>query len=134
MNDVVHELTLPASADRVWRAWAEPRYLSQWISGHAQVSTDVRVGGAFRLILPGDRESMIVTGIYLEVEEYTRLLMTWHEDGGEESQLEIRLADSGDPTSTKFTLTHRGLGDEAAEDHRAGWQEMLAVLAEYLSL
>jgi uncharacterized protein YndB with AHSA1/START domain len=134
MNEVVHEIILPASADRVWRAWAEPRYLSQWISGHARVDADVRVGGEFRLMLPGDRDPMTVTGIYLEVDEYTRLLMTWCEDGGEESQLEIRLSDGGQPKATRLTLTHRGLSDEAAEDHRSGWQEMLAVLSEYLSL
>jgi uncharacterized protein YndB with AHSA1/START domain len=133
-NEVSHEVLLAASADRVWRAWAEPRYLSQWISGHAQVDADVRVGGEFRLVLPGDRAPMVVTGVYLEVEQYAHLSMTWREDGGEESQLEIRLSDAGDPTRTRLTLAHRGLSKEAAEDHRSGWQEMLAVLAEYLAL
>jgi uncharacterized protein YndB with AHSA1/START domain len=134
MTDLVLEVTLPASADHVWRAWAEPRYLGQWISGHAEVHADVRVGGEFRLTLPGDREPMVVTGLYLEVDEYACLAMTWCEEGGEESQLEIRLTDGGQPKRTKLTLTQRGLSEDAAADHRAGWQEMLAVLAEYLSL
>ena len=134
MTEVMLEVILPASADHVWRAWAEPRYLGQWISGHAQVEADVRVGGRFQLSLPGEHEPMVVTGVYLAVEEYARLVMTWCEDGGEESELEIQLSDGGQPKHTMLKLTHRRLDDETAADHRAGWQEMLAVLSEYLSL
>jgi len=134
VSEVELTVTLPASADRVWRAWTEPRYLGQWISGHAQVDATVHVGGGYRLTLPSEREPLVISGVYLTVDEYTGLAMTWSEDGGAESQLEIQLADAGDPKRTRLTLTHRGLAEDAVEEHRTGWREMLAVLEEYLAL
>lgn len=138
MSEIRIEVELPASADRVWRAWAQPVYLGQWISGHARVEADVRVGGHFRLELPGERDALVVTGSYLLVDEYARLVMSWREASGDEeaqeSELDIRLADAGSPKRTKLILEHRGLDASTVADHEQGWHEMLAVLKEYLTL
>src|SRR3954471_3071599 len=74
---------LPASPERVYRAWTDPTELALWFrgstEGHLEVHTfDCRQGGSYDLTIVnagGDRFNL--AGEYLELDPNRRIVMTW---------------------------------------------------------
>jgi uncharacterized protein YndB with AHSA1/START domain len=70
-----------ASRALVWEAWTDPRRMAQWWGPRAFANPvcelDVRVGGAFRIHMRAPDGALYpITGVYREVVEPGRLVMT----------------------------------------------------------
>lgn len=69
-----------ASRERVWKAWTEPKRMARWWGPKAFTNPvcemDVRVGGAFRIVMRGpDGADYPAKGFYREVVKPARLVM-----------------------------------------------------------
>lgn len=126
---------LPAPPDDVFRAWTDPVVMARWLSpvGSAEAEVDLRVGGAFRLVMRGDGREIEHTGEYRAIEPPTLLVFTWVSPftGSTGSLVTVRLATHGD--GTELVLTHEALPPGGADSHAGGWGRMLDRLAGVLA-
>jgi uncharacterized protein YndB with AHSA1/START domain len=128
---------LNASAEFLFDAWTQPALMARWF--HARptwtteiVRADVRVGGAWELVMHGeDGPTCRVFGKYLALERPTRLAFTWHPDARDDYETVVTLAfKSIDRDTTEMVLTHAGLRTEIDRvEHGQGWEGCLASLA-----
>lgn len=79
---------LPASRERVFRAWTDPAHLG-WFFNDAQpvpsepIEVDLRVGGAWRQMMVIDADTRYVTGgVYREIVPDERLVFVFGAVGG----------------------------------------------------
>jgi uncharacterized protein YndB with AHSA1/START domain len=128
---VVHELVLPASAERVFDMFTDPAELVRWIGISADL--EPRPGGRFRFeVVPGQ----FCEGQYVVVNRPSRLVFTWGwTDPGfglapGTSRVEVTLTSSGnDGHSTRLRLVHDGLAGDLGVLHDDGWSRFLSRLA-----
>ena len=128
---------LPAPIQRVFDALTDPAQMTRWFfageSWTAEVSNDLRVGGAYSVTMitdSGDR--LVCNGVYRAIEPPSRLVFTWTSYAVTDTLVTITLRDLGG--STELTLTHEGLVDAAIrESHTQGWGGCLASLERYLA-
>jgi uncharacterized protein YndB with AHSA1/START domain len=146
--------TFPASRERVFQAWIDPKLLRQWLTGprgrspHAQV--DARVGGEFRIsiktraselfgILPGQTDAVHMVGRYLEITPPERLVFTlgWEEFPTmnlepDATTVTVEFNERGD--ETEVVLTHeRQPSRRMRAFHRYGWSGSLRKLERLLT-
>jgi uncharacterized protein YndB with AHSA1/START domain len=133
--------TIPASPERVYRAWLEPDLLRRWMAGGSREVTgaevDERVGGRFSIEHgeAGGFEAEI-----LELDAGERIVWLWgfvgpQRDAGPrfDSLLTVTFAERADG-ATELTLVHERLEalaeamPEVAEKVEAGWDSALAKL------
>jgi uncharacterized protein YndB with AHSA1/START domain len=117
---------LPASVERVWRAWTTEAELAAWFwpPRFGTVCTiDLRVGGAYRIDGPG--AGIAASGAYTAVDAPAALAFSWRWDGDDETtRVTLRLAATDDGCS--LDLAHDGFGsDETAAEHVQGWSDCL---------
>ena len=68
---------------KVYAAWTEPDQIKHWMGpsddfGEAQVTSDLRVGGRYRIVMPApDGQVHKVGGVYREIVPNKRLVYTW---------------------------------------------------------
>jgi uncharacterized protein YndB with AHSA1/START domain len=135
-----------APRERVWRAWTQPDAIIRWHGPQfyraAEVSADVRVGGAWRACLKSDNAEDVVlwqSGRYLVVMPPERLEFTFawetpnHEDGpGVETHVIVRLEElSNGDTRMHFSQTGF-LSDNSATSHSVGWNGTFDRLETFL--
>src|ERR687891_1271089 len=85
--ELTREITLPATAEEVWRSLAEPAWLGE------DASIDLRPDGEVRA---GDR-----TGFVEEAEEPRRLVFWWAAPGEDSTRVELELDEDGDVTHVR---------------------------------
>jgi uncharacterized protein YndB with AHSA1/START domain len=121
------ERVLPAPVADVFRAWADPASMAEWISpsGRAEVQADVRVGGSFRIVMLDDGVRIDHEGEYIVVEAPRKLVFTWRSayTGTTSSVVTVLLTPRGDETA--LTLTHERLPAEHRDSHQGGWGAIL---------
>lgn len=126
---------LPASPDRVFRAWTDPTRVARWMSpyGHATAELEPWVGGRLRVVMVGEGSEIEHTGEYLEVEPGSRLVFTWRSPytGDRPSRVTVELRPAGD--ETELTLIHELLPPDVVAPHAGGWASMLDRLAAELN-
>ena len=138
--DLTLDRRLPASRDRVYRAWTDPDEVRQWwaLSGMTVeiADFDIRVGGNFRLGLRSQEGSLhVARGEYSVVEPPAKLVHTWQweEDGpggSQVMQVTVEFIEDGD--ATRLVLTHEDFrNQEAADRHTSGWTDKLDCLERY---
>jgi uncharacterized protein YndB with AHSA1/START domain len=73
------ERLLPATVAEVFAAWTDPTLMAKWLAptGYAEVETDLRVGGQFRVTMIGDDVRLEHSGEYLLIDPPRRLSFTW---------------------------------------------------------
>jgi uncharacterized protein YndB with AHSA1/START domain len=135
-----------APRERVWRAWTQPDAIIRWhgpmFYPAAEVSADVRVGGAWRACLKSDNVEDAVlwqSGRYLVVTPPERLEFTFawetpnHEDGpGVQTHVIVRLEQLANGV-TRMHFSQTGfLSVKSALSHSAGWSGTFDRLAEFL--
>ena len=119
--------TLPASRDRVFRAWTRPEELNRWSAPGDAVPTtevDLRVGGRYRIVMRGpDGTTHTVGGVYRVIDPPSRLVYTWKwesKPNAVESVVTVEFHERG--SATEVVLRHDGLADTADRDrHEHGW-------------
>ncbi|HEY3760970.1 MAG TPA: SRPBCC domain-containing protein [Verrucomicrobiae bacterium] len=122
---------LNAPCAMVYRAWAEPKQLSQWFSPQEVeckgLTAEVKPGGAFRIhMLSPTKGEHIAVGKYTEVVPNKRLRFTWSWEhyAMPESVVTVDFEDLG--KTTRVTLTHTGLPDqEDVDQHTHGWTSLV---------
>ncbi|MBM3504897.1 MAG: SRPBCC domain-containing protein [Alphaproteobacteria bacterium] len=132
---------LPASRERVFRAWTVPAEVMAWWGpgGFTAPSAeiDLRVGGRYRFAMqPAEGKVFYITGTYLEIAPPERLAFTWQWEGtgndGPESAVTIEFHARGGETD--LVLIHEKLwSQEAADNHRWGWNSSFEKLSALYS-
>jgi uncharacterized protein YndB with AHSA1/START domain len=144
--DLTLQRVIRAPRSTVWRAWTEPSLLEQWwipAPMHTRVDVlDVRPGGGFvtRMSEDGHEFGPHVDGIFLLVEEQTRLIFTNAVDSSRRPAVpqpvamtaEIVLSEHPDGTDYRVVVRH---GDPAqrALHHELGFFEGWGSVTEQLA-
>ena len=127
-----------ASPASVWAAITQPKLMVQWWGPDAgptlRVEADVRPGGRFSVVfrlMNGEEHNP--TGIYREVIPEKKLVFTWDLPGMPEPESLVTFLLKPDDGSTRLTLRHEHLPDEAArKSHEQGWSGLLDKLPVFL--
>jgi uncharacterized protein YndB with AHSA1/START domain len=85
--ELTREITLPATAEEVWRSLAEPTWLGE------DASIELRPDGEVRA---GER-----TGFVEAVEEPRRLVFWWSKPDEEATRVELELEEDGEETHVR---------------------------------
>jgi uncharacterized protein YndB with AHSA1/START domain len=119
---------IPAPIAEVFDWWTKAENLRQWMSpvGIAEADVDLRVGGAFRIVMRSGDVAIHHAGEFIEIERPTRLVFTWVSPytGPDPSLVTVELEPDGE-NATQLWLVHSGLPTAAAASHRDGWGTML---------
>lgn len=127
---IVQEITVKASAQRVFEALTDPRQRLAWWSRKGRFvathfDSDLRVGGKWMMRGTGMGKPFTVRGEYRAIEPPRVLAFTWQpgwRQGAEESLVRFDLAEKDGVTTVR--LTHSGLTRETAQVHK-GWPQLL---------
>jgi uncharacterized protein YndB with AHSA1/START domain len=143
---VLHlERVLDAPPERIYAAWTDPALLRRWWAAAPgwttpEATTDVRVGGAYRLSMRGtDGIVRTVVGEYLEVDPPRRLVYTWKWVSSEypapdDGVTVVSVDFIAEGTATRVVLEQRDHHDEAGRDsHGRGWRGCLDSLERLLA-
>jgi uncharacterized protein YndB with AHSA1/START domain len=130
----------PASCEKVYQAWTDPKALSRWFAPSDQfadpeVAADVRVGGRYRIVMQApDGEMHRVGGVYREVVPLRKLVFTWAWESTPERESLVTLEFRPSGNATELVLRHERFADVTARDkHHQGWDACLARLPNALT-
>ena len=142
MNDaaVIVRRVFPASRERLFKAWSDPKELVQWFSRdgwhNPSAEADVRPGGKFRIAMQQlpDGVPIYATGSYKHVEPPAKLVFTWTWEGPiDDVRDTIVTVDFLEvPQGTEIVLTHELLPEQRRASHAEGWNALLTKLEEKL--
>lgn len=126
---------LSAPITEVFAWWTQADKLQQWMSpvGTTEAEVDLRVGGAFRIVMKSGDLAIHHTGEFIEIEAPKRLVFTWVSPytGPDPSLVTLELEPDG-ASATQLRLVHSHLPNAVAPSHRDGWGTMLDRLASRL--
>jgi len=128
MAELVREIMIDATPETIWPFLTEPGKHIEWDGTVAEI--DPRPGGVYRVLVAGQHQS---AREYVEVDPMRKVVFTfgWEQEGHPippgSTTVEITLQPEGD--KTRVRLVHRGLPDDAVEDHGGGWAHYLQRLA-----
>jgi len=122
--------TIRAPRERVFDAWLDPARLSRFLCAGdthvARIEVDARVGGAFRVVMAGERGESDHHGRYLEIARPARLRFTWKSAATSGADTDVTVTFEAIEGGTRVTLVHIGLPDAAAAArHENGWRSIL---------
>jgi uncharacterized protein YndB with AHSA1/START domain len=129
-----------APRERLWREWTEPERFADWFGGRDahvpvdSVSMDVRPGGRWHAAMHHDGLEIRWEGVYREVVEPARLVLTFSDRPGEDAHevVTVVFTDLGDGR-TEMRLAQRGTHSrDLYERTLEGWASFLDRLAERL--
>ena len=130
----------PHPVASVYAAWTDPSQIKHWMGpsdafGEADVTIDVRVGGAYTFIMRApDGEVHRVDGVFREVVPNRKLVYTWawHSTPARESVVTVEFKTSGQ--GTEVLLKHQRFADtEVRDKHQHGWNGCLDRLGRFMS-
>ena len=119
-----------APRQEVYEAWTNAELMKQWMcpegSSVSFVELDVRVGGAFQVVMRIDGADTIHTGIYREIIPPETLVFTWVSKHTHYRESLVKLQFLAHGESTELILLQTQLpDDEAVERHTAGWTQLI---------
>lgn len=129
---------IEAAPEALFDAWLDPEMLARFMRPGENMSvpeakTDPRVGGRFRVLMRAGDNDMPHEGTYVTIERPNRLAFTWESPAstveGSTVTLDFKPVEGG----TEVSLTHvRFPNEEVRDNHKGGWTNILAALAETL--
>ncbi len=136
-DTIVEEITIRASAARIFEALTDPQQRTQWWGAEGSyrathTESDLRPGGKWSTSGTGFGKPFRVRGEYRIVERPRVLAFTWIPDWQEnagESLVRFDLVETDGVTTVR--LTHSGLAPQARQAHR-GWPRMLGWLRDHV--
>ena len=139
IDTIVEEITINASAERVFEAFTNPSERVKWwsVPGRFQtthVDSDLRPGGrwAMRGTKP-DGGAFSVKGEYRAVERPRLLVFTWLPDWqGDDTESLVRVELTESDGVTHLRLTHSGLMTETSRASHRGWPQVLGLVKRHL--
>jgi uncharacterized protein YndB with AHSA1/START domain len=138
-DTITEEVTIKASADRVFEALTSPEERVKWWGMEGRFKTthmesELRPGGRWLMRGIGvGGKPFLLHGIYREIRRPVLLAFTWlpsWQDDALESLVRFDLEEIGGVTTVR--LTHSGLTTETARNQHRGWPDILAWLRTYL--
>jgi uncharacterized protein YndB with AHSA1/START domain len=137
---IVEEVTINASAERIFDALTNPTELLKWwgCEGKFQavrVECELRPGGRWLIVSEGNcagGKTSRVTGQYREIDRPRLLTFTWvrDEEDGIETLVRWELDERQGVTTVR--LTHSGLSTESLRARNDGWPLILSLLHGYV--
>ena len=127
MADLVREIMIDASPEAIWPYLTDADRHVEWDGTEAEL--DPRPGGVYRVLVAGQFQS---EGNYVEVVPFEKVVFTfgWAQESHPippgSTTVEITLHPEG--AKTRLRLVHRGLPQDAVEDHTHGWDHYLGRL------
>lgn len=116
-EDLRLSTVLPASAERIYRAWLDSREHGALTGGLAEIAPEV--GGKFTAW------DGYIQGTTLALEPYRRILQSWRTtdfpEESPDSRLEVLFEEV--EAGTRLTLLHSDIPEGQAEDYRQGWED-----------
>lgn len=132
---IVKEITIRASAERVFEALTDPRQRAAWWGAEGkfrvtQMESDLRPGGAWSMRGTGMADKpFLVRGEYRAVARPRLLEFTWLPDWQEdEPPTVVRFDLEEKDGATTVRLTHSGFASERSRESYQGWPWLLALL------
>lgn len=138
-SNVSVETLINAPIEKVWRAWTEPALVMGWFGSDPggkvlKAALDVRPGGYFEVTFrDADLTEHTCSGIYKEVQEYSRLTFSWNwkSEPGIESFIILTLVSENKVTNMR--LEHINPGTASKHDYIKGWQSTFSKLERMLN-
>ena len=129
---------MPAPREIVYEAWIDPDGIREWMCPgdivSAEAVLDVRVGGAFRIVMKSQDRVHEHTGTYQIVDPPAKLAFTWSglENPSEITLVTVEFLAYGD--ESELVLTHEGLPKvEVAQRYETGWGTIAQKFSAYLA-
>jgi uncharacterized protein YndB with AHSA1/START domain len=142
MTDVIRiTRVFDAPREDLWREWTEPERFADWFGGVqnevpiSSVTMDVRVGGAWRLIMNTLRGEIFWNGEYREVEPPERIAFTVTDQPppADFALVTVEMVDLGDGR-TEMRFEQLGpMPPEQIEAATAGWGRFFDRIDERLA-
>jgi uncharacterized protein YndB with AHSA1/START domain len=128
---------MPAPREVVYEAWIDPRGIREWMCpgdvSSVEAVLDVRVGGAYRIVMKGKERDHVHTGVYQVVEANSKLVFTWTQEGNDVTTL-VTVEFLGHGKESELVLTHeRFTKSDVAKRYESGWGTIAEKLAAYLT-
>jgi len=134
MSSLTVTRTLQASPERVWAALTTPQ-IANWLwpsAWNTRAEADLRVGGSYSI--GSDVAGLVVSGTYVVVSPFRRVVQTWRWDGEEQETLVTITLEPTDSDATDLTIVHeRFHSPEERENHVQGWIDCLERLPWFLA-
>jgi uncharacterized protein YndB with AHSA1/START domain len=125
---------------KVYAAWTDPEQVKHWMGpsddfGEAQVTSDLRVGGRYRIVMPApDGTLHKVGGAYREIVPNKKLVYTWAWESTPERESLVTVEFKATANGTELVVTHEQFADaEARDKHQHGWNGCIERFGRYLS-
>lgn len=127
---VEQTLRIAARPETVWRYWTDPERMCEWWGSAAQL--EPRTGGMCRIEM---ESGPVMSGEFVELVPHERIVFTFGWESMSDgpmippgsTRVEVTLVpDAGD---TVMTLRHSELPAAYSDEHRAGWEHFLPLLA-----
>jgi uncharacterized protein YndB with AHSA1/START domain len=123
--------TYPAAREKVFNAWVNPEELKKWWGPEGYHTTieemEVEVNGKYKYLMhPPNGEARILTGTYLEIIPFEKLVFTWKWDNDDFPTTKVTIDFLEKDQLTEVNVTHSNLpSEEAAKGHNDGWTSSL---------
>ncbi len=126
---------IKAPREKVYAAWITPEALSKWFApGPRQPKAehlDVRIGGAYRIVMQGADDAPVAIGEYQDVVSNEKLVFTWNWEGATSPPTMVTVSFADVDGGTEVMLVHEQFAnDETRDHHRMGWDAIMDKLAE----
>jgi len=142
-RDLILTRVIDAPREQVFRAWTEPELLKKWFAPAPwttpKVETDVRAGGSSLVVMRSpEGEDMPCPGVYLEVVENERLVITdaytkaWEPSEKPFMTTILTFEDLGGKTRYTARVRHWSIADRE-EHEQMGFHEGWALCTEQLA-
>jgi uncharacterized protein YndB with AHSA1/START domain len=138
IDAIVEEITIKASADRIFDALIDPVQRVRWwgLKGRFETTdaqSDPRPGGRWMMRGIGmGGKPFCVAGEYRIVERPRVLAFTWLPDWDENATETLVRFDLTEQSGvTTLRLTHAGFASEASRQRHQGWPQILSWLKAY---
>jgi uncharacterized protein YndB with AHSA1/START domain len=128
---------MPASREVVYEAWTTAEGFRHWMCPgdvvSAEATLDVRVGGAFRIVMKSKTAEHVHTGVYQLVEPPAKLAFSWIASNHPPTRVVVEFLEQGDGDESEIVITHEGFTmDDVAKRYQGGWSTIAETLAAYL--
>ncbi len=129
---------LRGTAEEVYQAWTDPASVRHWMCPDpsvriTQLDWTVVEGASYRIEMSVDGEPVAFRGRFIKVEPDRRLIFSWVSSRTDEEETEVTVEITSVAEGAEVRLVHDALPtSEAAAEHAAGWENILARLGDYM--
>jgi uncharacterized protein YndB with AHSA1/START domain len=138
IDAIVEEITIKASAERIFDALTDPTQRAKWwgLKGRFEtehMESDLRAGGRWMMSGTGmGGRPFKIIGEYRTIERPRVLAFTWLPDWDQEAtETLVRFDLSEHAGVTTVRLTHSGFKTEGSRTRHQGWPQILGWLKGY---